>query len=119
MWEVEYTDEFEQWWTRLTEGEQDAIAASVGLIEELGPNLGRPHVDHVKSSRHSNMKELRTQSGGDPLRTFFVFDPRRTAILLIGGNKVGDNRFYDRMIPIADQLYCTHLEELKKEGLLP
>ena len=119
MWEVEYTDEFEQWWTKLTEGEQNAIAASVGLIEELGPNLGRPHVDHVKSSRHSNMKELRTQSGGVPLRTFFVFDPRRTAILLIGGNKVGDNRFYDRVIPIADQLYDTHLEELKKEGLLP
>jgi len=61
------------------------------------------------------MKELRTQSGGDPIRTFFVFDPRRTAIPLIGGNKVGDNRFYDRMIPIADQLYDTHLEELKKE----
>ena len=119
MWEVEYTDEFKQWWTQLAENEQDAIAASVRLLEELGPSLGRPHVDHVKSSRHSNMKELRTQSGGDPLRTFFVFDPRRTAILLIGGNKVGDNRFYDRMIPIADQLYCTHLEELKKEGLLP
>ena len=115
MWEVEYTDEFEQWWTQLAENEQDAIAASLGLLEELGPNLGRPHVDHVKSSRHSNMKELRTQSGGDPIRTFFVFDPRRTAIPLIGGNKVGDNRFYDRMIPIADQLYDTHLEELKKE----
>ena len=119
MWEVEYTDEFEQWWTQLTESEQDAITASVGLLEELGPNLGRPHVDHVKASRHSNMKELRTQSSGNPLRTFFVFDPRRTAILLIGGNKVGDNRFYDRTIPIADRLYDTHLEELKKEGLLP
>ncbi|MEI6526181.1 MAG: type II toxin-antitoxin system RelE/ParE family toxin [Planctomycetota bacterium] len=65
------------------------------------------------------MKELRTQTGGDPLRSFFVFDPRRTAILLIGGNKGGDGRFYERMIPIADRLYDTYLNELEKEGLLP
>jgi hypothetical protein len=65
------------------------------------------------------MKELRTQSGGEPLRTFFAFDPRRVAILLIGGCKTGDDRFYDRMIPVADDLYDVHLDELKKEGLLP
>ena len=65
------------------------------------------------------MKELRTQTGGDPLRSLFVFDPRRTAILLIGGNKGGDGRFYERMIPIADRLYDTYLNELEKEGLLP
>jgi hypothetical protein len=64
------------------------------------------------------MKELRTQSRGRPLRTFFVFDPRRSAILLIGGDKTGDDRFYDRMIPLADRLYDEHLKELKKEGLI-
>jgi hypothetical protein len=64
------------------------------------------------------MKELRTQSGGKPLRTFFAFDPRRTAILLIGGDKTGDKRFYDRMVPIADNLYDEYLEEVKKEGLI-
>ena len=119
MWEVEYTDEFEEWWNHLTEHQQDAIAATIGVLEQLGPNLGRPHVDHVKASKHSNMKELRTQVDGDPFRTFFVFDPRRIAILLIGGTKVGDDRFYDRMIPIADQLYDVHIEELKSERLLP
>jgi len=119
MWEIEYTDEFGAWWASLTEGEQDSLVASIGLLEELGPQLGRPHVDHIKGSKHANMKELRTQTGGDPLRSFFVFDPRRTAILFIGGNKGGDGRFYERMIPIADRLYDTYLNELEKEGLLP
>ena len=64
------------------------------------------------------MKEFRTQAGGDPLRTFFAFDPRRTAILLIGGDKTGDDRFYDHMIPAADQLYRMYLQELRKEGLI-
>ena len=64
------------------------------------------------------MRELRIQSGGNPLRTFYAFDPRRTAILLIGGDKTGDKRFYERMIPIADQLYDEYLVELKTEGLI-
>jgi hypothetical protein len=61
------------------------------------------------------MKELRTQSKGAPLRSFFAFDPKRSAILLIGGDKTGDDRFYDRMIPLADALLDRHLQELKKE----
>jgi hypothetical protein len=64
------------------------------------------------------MKELRTQHRGRPLRTLFAFDPRRCAILLIGGDKSGDNRFYEQMIPIADRLYDEHLETLRKEGLI-
>jgi hypothetical protein len=64
------------------------------------------------------MRELRVQSGGKPLRIFYAFDPRRTAILLIGGNKTGDDRFYEKYIPIADRLYDTYLDELGKEGLL-
>jgi hypothetical protein len=64
------------------------------------------------------MKELRTQSGGKLLRTFFAFDPRRSAILLIGGDKTGDDRFYDRMVPIADDLYDTYLKEIESEGLI-
>jgi hypothetical protein len=64
------------------------------------------------------MKELRTQSDGRPLRTFFAFDPRRTAVLLIGGDKTGDNRFYDRMVPIADDLYEAYLKEIEEEGLI-
>lgn len=65
------------------------------------------------------MRELRVQIGGRPFRVFYAFDPRRTAILLIGGDKAGDARFYERMIPIADDLYDAHLEEIRKEGTLP
>ena len=61
------------------------------------------------------MRELRIPNGGKPLRVFDAFDPRRIAILLIGGDKTGDDRFYERMIPIADRLYDEHLQELSKE----
>jgi hypothetical protein len=65
------------------------------------------------------MRELRAPSGGRPLRVFYAFDPRRSAILLIGGDKTGDGRFYERMVPIADQLYDVYIAEIKKEGLIP
>jgi len=64
------------------------------------------------------MKELRTQHSGRPIRTMFAFDPRRTAILLIGGDKTGDDRFYNKMIPLADDLYDLHLQTLQDEGLV-
>jgi hypothetical protein len=118
MWKVEYTDEFEAWWNGLDVDEQKSIDASVQMVEQDGPNLPRPHSDTVNGSKHSNMKELRTQHQGRPIRTFYAFDPRRMAILLIGGDKTGDKRFYDRMVPIADKLYDDHLKELKKEGLI-
>lgn len=117
-WNVEFTDEFSDWWDSQSESEQEALRSDVLLLVQKGPQLGRPTVDSINGSRHSNMKELRTQSQGKPLRTFFAFDPRRTAILLIGGDKTGDKRFYDRMIPIADGLYDDYLAELKKEGLI-
>ncbi|HKD36609.1 MAG TPA: type II toxin-antitoxin system RelE/ParE family toxin [Pirellulales bacterium] len=94
MWDVEFTDEFGVWWDSLDIDEQESVATSVELLRQLGPNLPRPHADTLKGSRHSNMKELRTQHQGRPLRTLFAFDPRRCAILLIGGDKTGDNRFY-------------------------
>jgi hypothetical protein len=65
------------------------------------------------------MRELRVQSGGRPLRVFYAFDPRRSAILLIGGDKTGDDRFYERMVPVADQLYDVYIAEIRKEGLIP
>ena len=118
MWEVEYTDEFGAWWDQLDARQQESIAASVELLRQLGPNLPRPHADTLKGSRHSNMKELRTQCEGRPLRTLFAFDPRRRAILLVGGDKSGDGRFYERMIALADDLYDAHLETLRKEGVI-
>jgi len=114
-WEIEYTDEFERWWNTLSEAEQESIAVSVGLLEILGPNLPRPHSDSVKGSRFKNMKELRTQHAGRPYRTLYAFDPRRTAILLIGGNKTGDDGWYQKYVPLADKLYEHHLKELEEE----
>jgi hypothetical protein len=115
-WEVEYTDEFGEWCACLTEAEQTSVAASVGLLEARGPNLGHPHSSGVNGSRHGHMRELRTQHGGRPLRTLYAFDPRRMAILLIGGDKTGDDRWYDVHVPIADRLYDEHLVRLKREG---
>lgn len=117
-WDVEYTDEFGRWWTGLAEEEQESLAASVRLLEERGPQLGFPHSSAVIGSKHDHMRELRTQHDGRPLRTLYAFDPRRSAILLIGGDKTGDDRWYDRNVPIADRLYDEHLEQLKKEGLI-
>ena len=115
-WEVEYTDEFDQWWSELTEEEQVSLAASVQLLEERGPSLGYPHSSGINGSKHSHMRELRTQHQGKPYRTLYAFDPLRNAILLIGGDKTGDDRWYDVNVPVGDRLYDEHLEELRKEG---
>lgn len=118
MWEVEYTNEFEAWWASLTEDEQVSLAASVQLLEERGPSLGFPHSSSINGSKHGHMRELRTQHSGNPRRTLYAFDPRRAAILLIGGDKTGNDRWYTAHVPIADRLYDEHLEELRKEGLI-
>ncbi len=117
-WEVEYTDDFELWWADLTSAQCDSIIAGVELLEDRGPALGYPYSSDINSSRHGNMRELRVQSGGRPLRIFYAFDPRRTAILLIGGDKTGDNRFYTRLVNRADDLYDDDLAVLLREGLL-
>ena len=114
-WEVEYTDQFEVWWLTLGAEDQNSIRASVEVLEEQGPALGRPLVDTLKGSRHPNMKELRPTVGN--IRILFAFDPRRMAILLIGGDKTNRWReWYQRMIPVADQLYDEHLDTLRKGG---
>ncbi|MDR0320140.1 MAG: type II toxin-antitoxin system RelE/ParE family toxin [Treponema sp.] len=115
MWEVEYTDEFEEWWETLSEAEHKRIAYSVNLLSYAGPSLSFPHSSEVKGSKHSSMRELRSQCEGRPLRTFYVFDPRRTAILLIGGDKTGDDRFYEVLIPKADKIYDNYLKEIQEE----
>ena len=118
-WNVEYTDEFGTWWADLTDAEQEDITATAMILMERGPDLPFPHSSGVESSKHGHMRELRVQSDGKPIRIFYAFDPVRSAILLIGGNKTGDKRFYKKMIPIADRLYDAHLEQLTREGLIP
>jgi hypothetical protein len=115
-WSVEFSDEFEAWWDSLTMEEQEDVRASVNVLRQGGPSLGRPHVDSVAGSRYPNMKELRTQHSGRPYRTLFAFDPRRVSILLIGGDKTGNNRWYEEFVPLADRIYAEHLKEIAKEG---
>ncbi len=114
-WALVSTDEFDEWYAALDALDQDAVDFAIALLEGSGPMLGRPHADTVNDSRFPNMKELRAQSGGKPLRAFFAFDPRRTGVLLVGGDKTGDKRFYVRMIPTADKLYAEHLADLESE----
>lgn len=118
-WQVEYTDQFKEWWDTLSEEQQEDLAATVELLMERGPALPYPYSSGIVTSRHSHMRELRTQSGGVPLRTFYAFDPRRVSILLIGGGKAGNDRFYEEYVPIADGLYDDHLDELREEGIIP
>ncbi len=117
-WDVEYTDEFGEWWAGLTEKQQESLDSSIGLLVDRGPFLGFSHSSGVGGSRYKHMRELRTQHGGKPLRTLYAFDPRRAVILLIGGDKTGDNRWYSVNIPIADRLYEEHLRKLHEEGLI-
>lgn len=116
-WDVEYTDEFKDWWDDLTEDEQDLVEACIPFLQHRGPALGRPLVDTITRSCHSNMKELRPPATN--IRILFAFDPRRVAILLIGGDKTDRwQEWYDENIPIADALYEEYLEELRREGEL-
>jgi hypothetical protein len=115
-WEVEFTDEFECWWDGLSEAEQEDINAKAIILQKVGPSLRRPHSGPIVTSRHPNMKELIVQHAGMPYRVLYAFDPRRCAVLLIGGNKTGDDRWYEQFVPIADRIYDEHLSTLEKEG---
>lgn len=116
-WNVEAIDEFHAWFRSLTGAERESISAKVDLLEQRGPALGRPNVDTLEGSSIPNLKELRVQHIGDPYRILFVFDPRRTAILLIGGRK-GASNWYRSMIHEAEKIYVRYLDELRKEGLI-
>lgn len=117
-WDVEFTDDFEAWWSSLDADEQDDIAAVVGLLEREGPTLRFPYSSGIESSRHPHMRELRIQHAGRPYRVLYAFDPRRSAILLLGGDKTGQDRWYEVFVPRADALYDAHLDALRKEGLI-
>jgi hypothetical protein len=113
--EVEYTDEFNEWWEGLDEAEQESVATSVILLEEKGTSLPFPHSSAVEGSKYGHMRELRVQHKGNPYRILYAFDPRRIAVLLIGGNKGGDDRWYEKLIPKADKIYEGHLKTLERE----
>jgi hypothetical protein len=108
-WNIESTPEFDDWAEALEEAEQDRLDALIEVLAEKGPGLGRPLVDTVKGSKHANMKELRRGT----TRVLFAFDPNRTAVLLVGGDKRGGWRtWYVKAIKRADRLFDRHLREL-------
>jgi hypothetical protein len=113
-WDVEFSDEFGEWWDGLTAAEQKSVDFTVSLLQELGPTLKMPHSSSVQMSRYKHMRELRIQHEGRPYRVLYAFDPRRTAMLLIGGEKTGNDRWYEECVPHADAIYDRHLRESEK-----
>ena len=113
MWNVETTEVFDKWFEAQTEALKEDMLAAMVILSEYGPQLGRPFADTVNDSAFSNMKELRVQHQGSPIRAFFVFDPSRCGILLCAGDKIGLNekRFYKDMIKLADAEYRKHLNQ--------
>ena len=117
MWEINLTDNVSAWYLALGDVERRQVTAAIDELEEYGPALGRPFVDRIKGSRHHNMKELRSIGGN--IRVLFAFDPKREAILLIGGDKTGQwQRWYKQNIPIADALYDQYLEQDDEDNQL-
>jgi len=109
--EVVGTDEFEIWFLGLDDADGEAIARVVGLLEAKGIALPFPYSSAIGGSRFA-LRELRVQSQGRPLRVLYAFDPKRQAVLLIGGDKTGDDRFYERMIPRAEVIWEQYLRDL-------
>jgi len=116
-WVVEIGEEFEPEFHALHEEVREEILALARLLQQFGPQLGRPRVDTLNGSRHKNMKELRFAAAGGEWRVAFAFDPKRKAILLVAGDKAGasQKRFYERLIVRADERFNAHLSRLKRE----
>jgi hypothetical protein len=118
VWVVVIGDEFEPEFFALLEEVRLEILALTKLIQQFGPQLGRPHVDTLKDSHHPNMKELRFSAADGEWRVAFAFDKNRKAILLVAGDKsgVGERRFYQELIRKADERFIAHLARLRKKG---
>lgn len=115
VWGIDIHPSVAEWMSLLEQKEYESVIAALDALEVDGPNLGRPFVDHVKASKHKNMKELRPL--GLHLRILFAFDPTRRAMLLVSGDKTNEwNDWYKKNIPIADKRFEKHLNELKKRG---
>jgi len=117
MWAVLLHDAFDVELNDLPEAVQDEVLALMGLLKQFGPALGRPRVDTLKGSRHANMKELRFDAADGVWRVAFAFDPKRQAILLVGGDKSGsgERRFYRQLIKKADGRFDEHVKRVENE----
>ena len=116
-WVVLTTEEFDAWFEQLTETQKKRIAVKIDMLELRGPTLRHPDSSDIAGSRHGGMRELRIQIGGAPFRVLYAFDPNRAAVLLLGGDKTGDERWFEVNVPKADLLFDRHLASLEpKEG---
>lgn len=116
MWAIKTTDRFDRWFTTRCDSDRASILAALIAPQERGPGLPRPWADTIRGSRFINMKELRIQCRGHPVRAFFAFDPERTGVVLCAGDKTGnEKRFYDEMIPVADREFARWLDNLKQK----
>lgn len=107
---VSTTPSFDAWWRTLDAGTKEAVAGRVALISAFGPSLGRPYVDTLKGTELHNLKELRLSHRGRESRVLFAFAPERTALLLVGGDKSGQRRWYDQAIRQAEAALRDHIE---------
>jgi hypothetical protein len=121
MWEVLFHEDFEPEFDGLSVAVQDELLVQAKLLEQFGPQLGRPRVDTLKGSHHANMKELRFDAAGGVWRVAFAFDPKRRAILLVAGDKAGvsQERFYRQLIAKAEKRLDVYLAHLSKERRKP
>jgi hypothetical protein len=115
QWALVYVPEFTEWLETQEEDLQDETLAHLGLLQERGPLLPRPYADTLKGSKLANLKELRFEYKGAPIRILFAFDPERQGAILLGGDKSSDKRWYDINIPMAENRYAIHLEREKKK----
>ena len=116
-WEIWVTDEFREWFATLDDESQNLVSAAIDRLADTGPQLGRPLVDRITSSKIHNLKELRPASSGrSEVRILFVFDPWRSAIMLVGGDKSGTwSAWYQTAIPQAERLYAEYLQDREEE----
>ena len=117
LWEILETTEYAAWFAGLTEKQRAAVRGRLTLLREKGPALSRPYADTLRGSNLPNLKELRVSSQG-ALRILFVFDPRRRAVLLFGGDKSTDqkwNDWYPAAVRIAEQIYGEFVENMESE----
>lgn len=110
MVEIEGTDEFKEWYNSLDEAATDDVNEAVDVLAGRGVLLGYPQSSDIKGASFP-LRELRIQSKGRPIRVFYAFDPKRQAMLLMGGDKTGDDRFYETMIPLCERLWRELLNE--------
>ena len=108
MWVIQTRKVFDDWLAQQNETDRENVLTALKVLREIGPRLGRPHADTLKGSKLPNLKELRVQSAGDPIRALFAFDPSRQAVILCAGHKGNEKRFYKEMISLAEAEFENH-----------